>query len=220
MEYTEQGDYIVTWTYTDEVGNTVEQTQNVMILDTLEPEVLTQNISVVLDEMGSVNITATQIDAGSSDNCSLQDLTLDVTSFSCDDLGENTVMLTATDAVGNISSGMAVVTVEDSTAPVFNQDTLPEDTTRGADLNNEYNLEDFTAGITFEENCIATISQSPEIGTTFTPGTYDITLTVIDMGGNEDLYTFELTVEDHVLGIAKVNSINFSLYPNLSLIHI
>ncbi|WP_327018962.1 choice-of-anchor D domain-containing protein [Croceibacter atlanticus] len=214
MEYTEQGDYIVTWTYTDEVGNTVEQTQNVMILDTLEPEVLTQNISVVLDEMGSVNITATQIDAGSSDNCSLQDLTLDVTSFSCDDLGENTVMLTATDAVGNISSGMAVVTVEDFTAPVFNQDTLPEDTTRGADLNNEYNLEDFTAGITFEENCIATISQSPEIGTTFTPGTYDITLTVIDMGGNEDLYTFELTVEDHVLGIAEVNSINFSLYPN------
>jgi len=109
---------------------------------------------------------------------------------------------------------MAVVTVEDFTAPVFNQDTLPEDTTRGADLNNEYNLEDFTAGITFEENCIATISQSPEIGTTFTPGTYDITLTVIDMGGNEDLYTFELTVEDHVLGIAEVNSINFSLYPN------
>ena len=52
------------------------------------------------------------IDAGSGDNC-LGDIELELsrTEFTCDDIGDNTVTLTATDECGNTNVCSAVVTV-------------------------------------------------------------------------------------------------------------
>ncbi len=63
---------------------------NVGFEDNIDPEVITQNITVQLDSNGEANITATQINNGSNDACGIADLSIDKTSFDCDDVGENT----------------------------------------------------------------------------------------------------------------------------------
>lgn len=84
--------------------------------DDTPPVVVTQDISVILDENGNATITPADIDNGSSDNCAdASSLTqsLDITSFDINDLGENTVTLTVTDANQNSATATAIVTVLD-----------------------------------------------------------------------------------------------------------
>ncbi|MBK5192732.1 MAG: HYR domain-containing protein [Flavobacteriaceae bacterium] len=87
---------------------------NVIVEDNLPPEVQTRNITVTLNSFGTASITAEMIDNGSSDNCGTPQLSLDVSTFSCNNLGENTVILTATDGSGNFTTQAASVTVSGS----------------------------------------------------------------------------------------------------------
>ncbi|SNS52190.1 Por secretion system C-terminal sorting domain-containing protein [Ekhidna lutea] len=74
---------------------------------------VTKNITVFLDETGQVIITPEDVDDGSADSCGDPvTLSLDVSSFTCDDLGDNTVVLTAEDTEGNTHSSSATVTVK------------------------------------------------------------------------------------------------------------
>jgi hypothetical protein len=80
-------------------------------IDVTPPTVITQNISVQLDGSGNATITPGQIDNGSSDSNGIANMSLDKTSFSCADVGDNTVSLTVTDFSGNSASVNATVTV-------------------------------------------------------------------------------------------------------------
>jgi hypothetical protein len=112
------GDNTVTFTVTDASGNVATTTANVTVIDSVPTEVITQNIDVFLDADGNAAITTTDIDNGSSDACGIATLELDITSFSCANLGDNTVTLTATDVNGNVSNNTAMVTVIDNIAPI------------------------------------------------------------------------------------------------------
>ncbi|MCB0456257.1 MAG: T9SS type A sorting domain-containing protein [Flavobacteriaceae bacterium] len=82
--------------------------------DIQPPTVLTQNITVYLGSGGTVTILPSQVDNGSFDNFSLPAnlvFSLDITSFNCSNIGNNTVLLTVTDEAGNSASNMAIVTV-------------------------------------------------------------------------------------------------------------
>jgi len=87
--------------------------------DTEAPMALAQNITVSLDLNGTASVTPAMLDDGSTDNCSIASQTLDISSFGCNNIGENTVSLTVTDGAGNISSAMATVTVVDEVPPVI-----------------------------------------------------------------------------------------------------
>ncbi|RMG77969.1 MAG: T9SS C-terminal target domain-containing protein, partial [Bacteroidetes bacterium] len=87
--------------------------------DTEPPVVLTQNITVTLHENGTATILPEMIDNGSFDNCQLVVKTLDITIFTCADVGENEVTLTVWDAAGNSASAPAIVTVLDQTPPIL-----------------------------------------------------------------------------------------------------
>ena len=89
----------------------------VLVEDEEAPVVVTQNITLSLGADGTAAITPDQVDNGSSDNCQITQMTLDVSSFDCSTLGENQVMLSVTDAGGNVSTATATVTVEDNTLP-------------------------------------------------------------------------------------------------------
>ena len=105
------GETIVTWTVTDAAGNTSTTTQKVNVLDTVAPVVLTNNITVTLSPSGSVTIIPSDVDAGSTDNCSIALLTLSQSSFTCADLGENTILLNVEDFYGNVGTAAFTVTV-------------------------------------------------------------------------------------------------------------
>ena len=94
-------------------ANGCEQTisDTILVLDSISPSVVSQNLTVYLDATGAASITAAQVDNGSSDNCSVDSLYLDQTSFDCSDTGVNVVTLTAVDPSGNSSSATADITV-------------------------------------------------------------------------------------------------------------
>src|SRR5690606_29622867 len=114
------GPNTVTLTVTDVNGNSSSCTSNIFVEDNIAPVAVCQNITVQLDAAGNATITAADVDGGSSDACGIADLSIDISTFDCSNVGANNVVLTVTDENGNISSCSAVVTVEDNVAPVAN----------------------------------------------------------------------------------------------------
>ena len=88
-----------------------------LTVDVIKPTVITQNLTVSLDATGSGSITATQVDNGSTDNCTISTRTLSKSSFDCSDVGANTVYLIVTDVNGNVDSASAIITVQDIIKP-------------------------------------------------------------------------------------------------------
>ena len=72
---------------------------------------LTQDISVQLDATGNASIVVADVDNGSTSDCGTPTLTIDVSDFTCDDIGANAVTLTADDGNGNVETALATVTV-------------------------------------------------------------------------------------------------------------
>ena len=60
------------------------------------------DVVIELDETGNIALQASDIDDGSTvDYCTIASSTLNITEFSCSDVGEQTVILTITDDLGN-----------------------------------------------------------------------------------------------------------------------
>ncbi len=113
------GNNTVTLTVFDVNGNSASCTAIVTIVDNTPPTVKTKNVTAYLNEAGSVSITAADVDDGSSDECGNVLLSIDKSVFSCDDKGENSVVLTVTDPNGNTASGSAIVNVIDNIPPTI-----------------------------------------------------------------------------------------------------
>jgi hypothetical protein len=64
-------------------------------------------------------LTTTQVNNGSSDNCSIATMTLSKSSFNCTNLGSNNVSFTVTDGSGNFRTVNSLVTVLDTVKPTI-----------------------------------------------------------------------------------------------------
>jgi gliding motility-associated-like protein len=84
---------------------------SITLSDTIAPIVITTPVSVLLNASGTATITAAQVNNGSTDNCGITTLVVTPSTFTCANIGPNTVTLTATDASGNTTSVTAIVTV-------------------------------------------------------------------------------------------------------------
>ena len=112
------GDNIVNLTATDLGGNTSSKTATVTVIDTIPLIISAKNIVVELDASGSATISPSMIDDGTSDNCAFT-LSLDKEIFNCNDIGDNTVSLIATDYNGDTFTATSTVTVVDIVAPAI-----------------------------------------------------------------------------------------------------
>ena len=188
------GNNSVTLTVTDVNGNSATGSATVTVVDNSAPTVQTQNVTIYLDANGAASTTAGAIDNGSYDNCSVGSVSLSQTSFSCSEVGPNTVTLTVTDVNGNSATGNATVTVVDNIAPMVL--TKPASVT----------LSGATASITASDvndgsydNCgVASVSVSPSTFNCGNIGANTVTLTVTDVNGNTSTNTATVTVNGYI----------------------
>jgi gliding motility-associated-like protein len=185
------GDNTVTLTVTDTSGNSNTANATVTIVDNSAPTAIAQNITVQLDANGNATITANQIDNGSSDNAGIASITVSPNTFTCDDLGANTVTLTVTDTSGNVSTATATVTVQDTTLPT----AITQNVTAFLDVNGQTTVTAAQINNGSTDNCgIASIVLSETEFNCDDLGTNTVTLTVTDVNGNVSTATAIVTV--------------------------
>ena len=137
------GEVIRTYTATDLCGNASTFVQILDLFDNVAPEVTcAPDMTIECDEELPAITDPTY-----SDNCGEVELSLEITNDEVDCLRTVTRTWTATDECGNASTCSQVITIEDTTAPVW----------------------DFGCEETFEfEQCPGDVSYAIEVGTEFT----------------------------------------------------
>lgn len=198
------GTTVNTFSATDGSGNTATCSFSVIVSDTTDPIAACRNATVYLGNVsGTVNISPSVVDNGSSDNCGPVMITLSQTSFSCANIGANNVTLTVNDMNGNSSTCTGVVTVLDSARPVVNTQNIT------VHLNPAGSATIIPAMINngSTDNCgIASMAVIPNTFSCANVGTNNVTLTVIDVNGNNRTGTAVVTVIDTVRPVAICQS--------------
>ncbi|MEM7104576.1 MAG: HYR domain-containing protein [Bacteroidota bacterium] len=120
------GQNFVMLTVVDNSGNSDNCTAEIIVEDNTDPTATCTDITVQLDQSGNASITASQVDGGSTDNCGIGALSININSFDCADQGDNTVVLTVTDSNGNTSTCSATVTVENGNPIVLSSTVTDE----------------------------------------------------------------------------------------------
>jgi hypothetical protein len=182
------------------------------LTDTEAPKVLAAGLTIALDNNGTRTIEAADIDYGSTDNCGIASITLDKTTFTCANLGNNEVTLTVTDFRGNVSKQTVTVVVVDKTAPTVLAAGLEVRLLNGT---RTIEAADIDYGST--DNCgIASITLDKTTFTCANVGTNQVTLTVTDRSGNVAKQTVEVVVlADATCGtIALGADKQLDAYPN------
>ncbi|MFM8373202.1 MAG: hypothetical protein ACKOCO_12535, partial [Bacteroidota bacterium] len=193
------GDNVVTLTVFDASGNSSTCTSTVTVLDDTAPFANCLSQAVHLDNTGQVVIPAFMLDDNSSDNCTQPaDLVfspLQVT-YSCADIGANTVTLMVTDADGNSSTCTAVLQVTDSNAPEI---VHCPDNAGVSDC--VVLVPDMLSGLAATDNCgVMSYEQVPPAGSSqgdLGPGN-TVTFVVTDNYGNTVTCTATVLVNDVV----------------------
>ncbi len=201
------GDNTVTLTVTDAAGNMDDGTAIVTIIDNAAPTVITQDISINLDATGNASINVANINDGSSDNCGINSMSLDQTTFDCSHIGDNTVTLTVADASGNIETETAIVTVVDNEIPtVVTQDLIVAlDPTGNVNINPE-DIDDGSS-----DNCNISLSLDQSAFDCSHIGNNTVNLTVTDAAGNMANATATVTIEDNLAPTAIAQDITINL---------
>jgi len=228
----------VSLTVEDILGNTATATATVTIEDIIAPVAVAQNATLQLDEDGNATVIPSALNNGSTDNC-VEGLTysLNRTTFSCADLGVNTVTFTATDASGNQASVPVSITVEDITLPtaltrniiVYLDDNGSATITPASVNNNSYDNCTQAANLTlsidksvFTCEDISDLSKSSDNGgglvvgetavvVTPAPSGNTVILSVTDESGNTATATATVTVIDDTAPVAIAKNITVEL---------
>ena len=199
------------------VTNLNNETENciatVYIADTIPPHLQMTTLDVYLHANGLVNIGANQVNAGSTDNCSINGISVSPAIFDCSYLGPNQVTFTAYDVNQNSASGFTTVNVFDTIVPI----ALCHDTILGMDASCAVTLlySDIENGSS--DNCTPlSYSLSQSSFNCSNIGQNLVTLTVTDVAGNTSQCTATVTIID-VTGLNEGAATgNFDLVPNPS----
>ncbi|MEZ4799749.1 MAG: HYR domain-containing protein [Flavobacteriales bacterium] len=186
------GTHTVTFTATDMGGLSTTCSFDVMVSDETGPQAICASPTIYLDETGFASLTEMDVDGGSIDNCGIVSISLGATSFSCVDLGEQSVEVTFADQQGNTSMCVATVTIADLVLPEI------QCTDQTLELNDD-GLASIQTGMLvseFSDNCAASLPTEEYSFTCGDIGTQTIVSTVTDNSGNTASCTSMITVVD------------------------
>ena len=188
------GTTLVTWTVTDEQGNTTTCIQSVTVTDVEDPEITCPENIVVSTALGACGAFVTWDDPVVTDNCPGVQIIPSTPSGTIFLLGTTTITYNVTDLSGNTAECSFTVTVEDNQAPSL---SCPEDVTAftspgTCDAPAEWEIP------TFSDNCpggmITGSTHNP--GDIFPIGTTEVTYTAVDAAGNESTCSFNVIIEE------------------------
>jgi len=185
------GDTAVTCTATDSSGNSASQSFTVTVEDTTSPFIsLPGDVTV---ELGQLTTPSSTGQATASD---LVDLNPSVTFSDSITPGTGNIIQiitrtwTATDASGNTDSGIQTITIQDTTAPVFDLTTVNDVTVTGDSTGAIVNY--VTPSATDLSGI--TITCTPPSGSQLPLGDTAVTCTATDDVGNVSTISFNITV--------------------------
>ncbi|KAA5531706.1 HYR-like domain-containing protein, partial [Paenimyroides baculatum] len=187
-----------TWTATDACGNTASHVQKITVADTEKP-VFTGTLpaNVTVSCPSEIPVTAV---LAATDNCTaagsisitVSDVVSDV-SPSCANNYKVTRTYTATDACGNFTTHVQLITVEDKTKPVF-VGTLPVNATYSCSTEVPS-----AVTLTATDNCgtaTVTFNETRVSGSCANAYVLTRTWTAADSCGNTTVHTQTITVDD------------------------
>lgn len=203
------GENLVILTVRDSSDNISICSATVTVLDTLKPLAKCKNITVFLDEEGTVSVRPKDVDDESVDNCGTpESLTISKSDFTCADIGVQSVTLTVTDRSGNQQICVAKVTVRDTIKPQVECRT----TTLFLGSDGQARLLPTLITASSSDNCGAlSYRLSRSIFSCADRGQTQVTLYATDAGGNIDSCTTTITVVDQVKPTARCKNINVYL---------
>lgn len=174
----------------DSQGNETTCDWNLTVKDMNAPICDLPDLVVQIDSFGSASISINQFMDQISDNCDQFSTSLSDSLFSCDNIGDQLVQITAIDSAGNETICEFTLTVLDTIAPSCTvQDTMVVAT------DSLGTVVDFTAIIS--DNCDSTsVIFTPPSGSLFACGEHNIIAFTTDASGNQTTCNFVLTVTD------------------------
>ena len=201
----------VTLTVTDNEGLSSICTSQVTIADNLPPTVNARTFNLVLGPTGTATLLPSDVDNGTFDNCGPVTLSVSPNTFSCSDVGNRNVTLSALDAHGNSASRGVNVSVTSSldiiSMSVNNCNLAVSYSIYMADIEGGDGIYSyFWKGINEASKPFLVVlpvwpylqfsntstSQTPYLNNTMTPGVYGIRLVVTDGNGCKD--TSEISI--------------------------
>lgn len=206
---------IITYTATDNYGNSATCNFTLNVVDTISPTVICPGNDTIPTGASCSTIIGDYTSlATPSDNCTFGGsitVTQSPTPGTSLNAGDHTVTLTADDGNGNTGSCTFQLTIEDETAPVISN--CGGNQTVYSDANCEGILDDYTSGVITFDNCSATANltfgQSPAPGITITSSTV-VLLTVTDESGNSNSCQLTALLTDTINPVINCPA-NFSL---------
>ena len=156
------------------------------------PSAICQPFTAQLGVAGTITISATDVDGGSTAACGLQSLDLNNTAFTCANIGANTVTLTITDVNGDSDQCTSTVTLEDNVAPSF-VESLPGDENLSC-----AEVIPAAATLTATDNCTnpqdVLFIENDDMGVCPTSRMIERTWTATDGNGNSVTHTQTITI--------------------------
>ncbi|CAL65378.1 LamG-like jellyroll fold domain-containing protein [Christiangramia forsetii] len=185
------GETTVTWTVTDDAGNTATATQKVIVADNTNPTITAPaNIQADTDS-NDCNASSVTLGApATADNCGVASITNDAPADF--PLGETTVTWTVTDDAGNTATTIQKVIVADNTHPII---TAPANVQANTD-SNDCNASSVTLGTPATADNCGVASVTNDAPADFPLGETTVTWTVTDDAGNTATTTQTVIISD------------------------
>ncbi|MDT0678221.1 HYR domain-containing protein [Autumnicola musiva] len=190
------GTTTVTYTATDNAGNTATTTFTVTVEDNEAPVIVCQESITVATEEGEAYAVVDFEDATATDKCSVTvEQTAGPVSGAQFPVGTTTITYTATDAAGNNAECSFTVTVEDNEAPEL---SCPSDISENAEAGICGAVVEFEMPQVLDNNENVSVEQTagPASGEIFPVGTTTVSFTVTDEAGNIAECSFTVTISD------------------------
>ena len=205
FDCTDVGSNTVVLTVVDVNGNSATCSAIVTVIDAIAPNAICSDTTIYLNANGLASVTAAQLDGGSTDACGGLTFSASQTNFDCSDIGANSVTLTVTDVNNNSATCIAIVTVEDTLAPVFSQ--CPGNSTLNSDPNGCYQNYQIVLDTIFD-NCTAPGSIAVQVKgrVVANNGVIPMTIAPLGVGGYTITATFGLPVGNNRITVIATDA--------------